>query len=181
MSLAKPLATICLAALLLFSYAALADSKPRIAIILDDFGYNLTQDQRAIALPYNLTFAVIPQSPHAASIARLAHSQGKQVLLHIPMATQNHLPLDAGGLNAHVTQSELNQTLEQALARVPQAVGINNHMGSLLTEQTQPMTWLMAFLKQQQLFFIDSRTTPHSVAGKVAREHQVATRGRDIF
>lgn len=173
--------TGCLALLILLCNAAQAATPPRIAIVLDDFGYNLTQDNRALALPYALTFAVIPQSPHAVAVAKKAQANGKQVLLHIPMATVDQRPLDKGGLNADVTQATLNHTLQTALARVPQAVGINNHMGSLLTTQPQPMTWLMTFLYQHNLFFIDSRTSSHSVAGRIARQQQVPTRGRDIF
>jgi polysaccharide deacetylase 2 family uncharacterized protein YibQ len=80
-----------------------------------------------------------------------------------------------------VTQEELDATLQDAIAAIPAAVGVNNHMGSLLTSETAPMTWLMQVLAQHDLFFIDSRTTARSVAEDIAQAQGVPTRGRDIF
>ncbi len=54
-------------------------------------------------------------------------------------------------------------------------------MGSALTEQQQPMGWLMAELKAHQLFFVDSRTSSHSVAQQVARQAGLSNAGRDVF
>jgi hypothetical protein len=43
------------------------------------------------------------------------------------------------------------------------------------------MTWLMDILSQRGLFFVDSRTTPHTVALQLAGEHKVNATRRDIF
>jgi polysaccharide deacetylase 2 family uncharacterized protein YibQ len=154
---------------------------PRIAIILDDFGYNQILDQRAISLPFALTCSVIPDSPHGPEMARRAHAAGKEVMLHIPMATLSHRRLDPGGLHEGVTQNQLDAILQQAITSLPEAVGVNNHMGSLLTSEPRPMTWLMQKLAHAHLFFIDSRTTARSVAEKVALEQGVPARSRDVF
>lgn len=170
-----------LALLLWLGCASAASAAPRIAIILDDFGYSLTQDQAAIALPFALTCSVIPDAPNGPAMASRAHAAGKEVMLHIPMATVSHRRLDPGGLHANVTEAQLDATLQSAISTIPEAVGVNNHMGSLLTSETQPMTWLMQELATAGLFFIDSRTTARSVAEDIARAQGVPTRGRDIF
>lgn len=166
---------------LLLCWLGNAVAAPRIAIILDDLGYSPTHGRAAIALPYPLTYAVIPGSPHGPALAALAQRAGKEVLIHLPMATQDHRPLDPDGLHSNVTQPEVATIVAAAHAKLPMAVGLNNHMGSFLTRERLPMTWLMQALRQEKLFFIDSLTTGGSVAGQVATELGVPTRQRDIF
>ncbi len=156
-------------------------AQPRIAIIIDDFGYQQHNDRAIINLPYALTCSVIPDAPHANRMARAIHASGKQLLIHLPMATIDHRPLDPGGLHDGVSQAEIHTIVNDAVQRLPHAVGLNNHMGSLLTSEKQPMRWLMQSLAKQHLFFIDSLTTSHSVAGKMAKQAGIPTRSRDIF
>lgn len=169
-----------LATLLLF-WLGVAAAAPRIAIILDDFGYSPAQDRRALALPFAITCSVIPEAPHAIAMAGLAQRVGKQVLIHLPMATLDHRPLDPGGLHSNATQADITATVQAARAKLPMAVGLNNHMGSYLTRQHDPMTWLMQSLAREGLFFIDSLTSGGSVAMQAAREQGVPTRERDVF
>lgn len=164
---------------LLLSASALAT--PRIAIIIDDLGYSRQQGQAIVDLPAPVTCAVIPFSPHGRRLAERASLAGKEVLVHMPMATQGHLKLDRGGLQNGMDEPQLLDAVRQALSQIPQARGLNNHMGSALTEQPQPMSWLMAELKAHQLFFIDSRTSSHTVAQQVAQQVGLSHAGRDVF
>ena len=168
--------------LLLFTSAAFAGS-PRIAIIIDDLGYHLANGKRAIALPGTISFSFLPGSPRARVLADQAHAAGREVLLH--------LPLQAHSANEHVEPSEINLEMSQAgveiafseaLAAVPHVVGINSHRGSLLTRHPGHMMWLMQEIaKREQLFFIDSYTTHHSVALQIAEESGVDATRRDVF
>jgi len=164
---------------LLLSASALAT--PRIAIIIDDLGYSRQHGQAIVDLPAPVTCAVIPFSPHAHRLAEQASLAGKEVLVHMPMAAQSHLKLDRGGLQDGMDEPQLLNAVRQALSQIPQARGLNNHMGSALTEQPQPMGWLMTELKAHQLFFVDSRTSSHSVARQVARQVGLSHAGRDVF
>ena len=152
---------------LLLSASALA--APRIAIIIDDLGYSRQHGQAIVDLPAPVTWA------ERASLA------GKEVLVHMPMAAQRHQILDQGGLRDGMDEPQLLDAVRQALSQIPQARGLNNHMGSALTEQQQPMGWLMTELKAHQLFFVDSRTSSHSVAQQVARQVGLSHAGRDVF
>ena len=166
----------------LFSGDALADP-PRIAIIIDDLGYHFANGKRAIALPGPITFSFLPGSPRARVLANHAHASGKEVLLHLPLqadtADERQEPSE---IDLEMSQARVGDTFTQALEAVPHAVGINSHRGSLLTRHPGHMTWLMQEIaKREQLFFIDSYTTHHSIALQIARETGIDAVKRDVF
>lgn len=166
----------------LFSGDALADP-PRIAIIIDDLGYHFANGKRAIALPGPITFSFLPGSPRARALANHAHASGKEVLLHLPLqADSSDERREPSEIDLEMSQARVGDTFTQALEAVPHAVGINSHRGSLLTRHPGHMTWLMQEIaKREQLFFIDSYTTHHSIALQIARETGIDAVKRDVF
>lgn len=160
---------------------ALASTQPtRIAIIIDDIGYQKT-DLQLIDLPYNLTFAVLPHTPYGHKSAKHAFRQQKDVMLHMPMEASSGKALGPGALLGAMSKQQVQQTLQAALADIPYAIGINNHMGSRYTELEQPMAWTMEYLRSRQLFFVDSLTTAQSKAAKYARQYGVTNLSRHVF
>jgi polysaccharide deacetylase 2 family uncharacterized protein YibQ len=156
--------------------------RPMVGLIIDDLGDRLSDGLRAIALPGNVTYAILPQTTFSHRFAELAHRQGKEVMLHQPMQALNGEAMGPGGLSLHMTHDAFVSTLRTNLESVPYARGLNNHMGSLLTRHPGQMAWLMDALQDQGgLFFVDSTTTDHSVALKVALEHQLASVRRNVF
>lgn len=153
---------------------------PRIAIIIDDIG-NHRQDFQLIELPHALTLAILPHTPYGRQAARLATSVNKDVMLHMPMQAEHHNAVGPGALKQHMNRQQVHQALAQALDDIPYAIGINNHMGSLFTALEQPMGWMMEYLQQRQLFFIDSLTTPQSTARKYAKTYGVTLLARHVF
>lgn len=159
-----------------------AQSTPvQVAIIIDDIGYQKA-DPHLIKLPYSLTFAVMPFTPNGAEMAELAKVRGKEVMLHMPMeaVALNHL-LGKGALRQSMSKVQVEHALNQALSQVPQAVGVNNHMGSLYTSLPDQMDWTMQVMAARGLYFIDSKTTGHSQVEKYSKLHQVKSRSRDVF
>lgn len=152
-----------------------------IAIIIDDLGHNLKRGEAFIHLPAPLTFAVLPHTLHAKSIARAAHAADREVIVHLPMANVANTPIGPGGLSANLPRAEFMTALDAAIRGVPFASGINNHTGSYLTQQHRQMGWLMGSMKARGFFFVDSRTTAKSVAVTVAEQHDVIASSRDIF
>jgi len=153
----------------------------KIAILIDDLGYNLRQGVAAARLPGALTLAVLPHSPNGIAIAELGHQRGKLIMLHAPMSNVQKLPLDAGGLTETMSQQEFVDVLYQNLESIPHVQGLNNHMGSYLTQLDAPMAWLMETLARENLFFIDSRTSAQSIAWETAQSFHVPSRKRDVF
>ena len=154
---------------------------PTLALIVDDLGYSLEHGRRAIALPGPVTVAVLPFAPNTTTLAKLAAAEGTDVILHEPMQAAEETPSVPGTLTATMSDADLRRQFQRALADVPQAIGVNNHTGSLLTAQRAPMLALMAELRVHGLFFLDSRTTPDTVARDVAIEEGVPATRRDVF
>lgn len=153
-----------------------------LVIVMDDLGNNFGRDRQVLELPGQVTLALLPFAPHSARIARLADEQGKEVILHQPMQSQRDRRRDENGnLRMDMSDAEFEATLTRSLAAIPHIVGINNHTGSLLTEHHAPMTRVMQALQQSGLFFLDSRTTPNTVATDVAQELGVPALSRDVF
>lgn len=154
---------------------------PRMVLVIDDLGPNLLQGQAVLALPGPLTYAVLPFTPHATRLSHLAEQRGKEIILHAPMANIANLPLGPGGLYPHLSEQEFKQVLRSSLDSLPQARGLNNHMGSLLTQQEQPMRWVMEVARERDLFFIDSRTTAATQAANIARDENIPVLERKVF
>lgn len=169
----------------LVSLASWADSdsihQPVLVIVIDDMGDNYAKGQAALGLPGPLTFAVLPHSPFGSKLAKQAVAKGKEVMLHAPMENTHDRPLGPGALTHDLDKQAYIDRLQSNLKSVPGAVGINNHMGSLLTTLKPQMEWTMDVVRQNNLFFIDSRTTSESVAWKVARQQGIPYLRRDIF
>lgn len=154
---------------------------PSIAILIDDLGYNRHGMESSLLLPTEVALAILPSTPFATQTALTAQKQKRITLLHAPMENQRELKLGPGGLYAKMTEQELKETLTKDLDGLPGIQGVNNHMGSLLTTKADSMKWVMEVLKGRSLFFIDSLTSPKSVAKKTAQEHGLETVSRDVF
>lgn len=156
---------------------------PLVAIVIDDLGYQrqLAMDFMALDIPLTLSF--LPQAPYARELAKKALQKGQESLLHLPMEPKAYPKTDPGpeALLGAMADSEIRQIVEKDLETFPQVVGVNNHMGSRFTEDREKMTLVLKVLKKRNLFFLDSRTTPHSVVLDLASQLGVRAIGRDIF
>lgn len=154
---------------------------PTIAIIIDDVGHNLHEGQRLVQLDQPLTMAFLPYRRHTVRLAKEAFSNDKEVMLHAPMANTRNFDLGPGGLTPDMDEAAVTSTLRRALQSIPHVTGVNNHMGSLLTQQMQPMEWVMKELSRYPVYFVDSRTIASSVAGSMASSYQIPSLTRDVF
>ncbi|MCD8523460.1 MAG: divergent polysaccharide deacetylase family protein [Saccharospirillaceae bacterium] len=152
-----------------------------LLLIIDDIGNNQRAGKRVIALPGPLNLAFLPHTPYSALLAEEAFQAGHGVMLHAPMANEQGARLGPGALVSGMDQASLQQTLSDSLAAIPHVQGMNNHMGSLLTQQADAMNWVMQVARQQGLFFVDSLTSPKSVALEQARAAGIPALERDVF
>lgn len=142
---------------------------------------NTKRDSAAFALPTEVVFSILPLKALSSVYSKKAAQQQREVMLHMPMESLAGKQLGPGAITSDMEPNAIKKTLLLALNSVPNAIGLNNHMGSKLTQLTQPMTTTMMFLRQHSLFFVDSRTTRYTKAENIAIEYGVMATKRNVF
>jgi len=157
--------------------------RPKLAVIIDDFGYSMNETINGfISLKEPFTAAVIPGRPYSTQVDERLNSRNIQTLIHMPMVPVTNATSEPDyALSEDLSDGEILRRLKKARKDVPKAIGMNNHQGSGGTQSRKVMTEVTDFLLEQKMFFIDSRTIAASVAETVAKERSVSTNSRDVF
>jgi len=155
----------------------------RIAVIVDDIGYDLTQVNELIHIPELLTFAILPHCTYSIEAAERLHRAGKEILLHLPMEPQDYPEKNPGegALFVGMDDDTIKDVFFKNLRAVPYAVGVNNHMGSKFMEDSHKLGVVFQLLKQEKLFFVDSLTTGKSQGRTLAADLDLPFLARDVF
>jgi polysaccharide deacetylase 2 family uncharacterized protein YibQ len=156
---------------------------PKVAIIIDDLGYDKNIADKFLELDAVFTFSLLPHSPFQKIIARRAQAKGLEVMLHLPMEPIEYPAVNPGPgtLLASMSADELIDQLEKNLDSLPTIKGVNNHMGSKLTAESSQLYQIFSVLKKRGLFFIDSRTTAKTLGKPSARLFKIPFAQRDVF
>jgi hypothetical protein len=143
-------------------------------------GRDLAALERLLAVRLDLTYSVLPDGRHTAAALEAIRAHGREILLHMPMA-----PVDPGRITDEKVvlgrDEPLEEALDSSLERVPDAVGVNNHMGSALCQDAPAVRRVLRRLGQQNLWFLDSRTSARSVFCQQAKPLGVPCIERDVF
>ncbi len=162
-------------------FSSFVSAQSKLAIVIDDIGYHPKEDAAIFAMPREISVAIIPSAPYAKARNQEAKTQGRDVLIHMPMQPVSQIKIEEGGLSLGMSAEQVANRVQRAKETVSYAIGMNNHMGSAATADSLLMTHLMQALRSQHLFFLDSRTIGKSVAGKIAKEQGVRALDRHIF
>ncbi len=159
------------------------DGRPKLAIIVDDLGYDSDTDFSFFQLDLPLSFSVLPSGPFTQTIVRKANLEGYELILHQPMEPKNYPSVKPGpgGLFLSMDAYEIRRVLDRNLRQIKGVRGLNNHMGSTFTEDRGKMLIVLNELKKRNLFFIDSRTTKNTVALDLARGIGLPAARRRVF
>ncbi|MTI67016.1 MAG: divergent polysaccharide deacetylase family protein [Firmicutes bacterium] len=154
-----------------------------VAIIIDDFGYKAKGTEDMLKLDIPLTAAVMPFQPFSESDAKAAYESGLEIILHIPMEPEHGKKewLGPKGITCDLSNKEIEKRIKDGLSQIPEAIGMNNHMGSKATKNERVIKSILKVSKEKELFFIDSKTTSHSVISSISKEMHVKFATRDIF
>jgi uncharacterized protein len=156
-------------------------TKGRIAFVIDDVGYNMHELEPFLEIPVKLTFAVLPKLDYTEKAVDAIKKASKSYILHQPMEPLGEENPGPGALYTEMNSTEIEKVLFDNLSTLPGVRGLNNHMGSKATADEQCMKNLFTFLKRKEIFFLDSATTPYSVAEKIAEEFEVPYLRRAVF
>lgn len=159
-----------------------AGKLPQVAIIIDDMGYHPEVGRDLIALDLYLSFSFLPHAPFTQDLEEMVYQKGNPILLHLPLEPRSaEWDPGPGALFLKDDSATRRKRFYDDLQHVPHATGVNNHMGSLFTEDRAAMEELVELFSEQQLFFIDSFTTSASTGLLSAREKQLPSARRHIF
>lgn len=164
-------------------YKRPAGGAAKVVIIIDDMGLARSNTRAIMDLPAPLTLAFLPYADNLAEFTKPALEKGHELIIHVPMEPMGSgHSLGPAGLTTRLSEAEFKATLNTHIfPSFDGYVGINNHMGSKLTQNRQAMGWVMEELKSRGLYFVDSKTIGSSVAARVAMENGVPFAERDVF
>ncbi|MBP7586944.1 MAG: divergent polysaccharide deacetylase family protein [Thermoanaerobaculia bacterium] len=160
--------------------------RARVAIVIDDLGRDVAApgkllDVLARSGNAQLSWAVLPYESRTAEVVELLRRHGAEMLLHLPMDPEGAADPGPGALTTEMSQRELAAATAAALAAVPGALGVNNHMGSRLSADRAAMAAILGEVRREGRYFLDSRTSAASVGFEISRELGIPAAERDLF
>ena len=154
-----------------------------VAVVIDDMGVSVPHTRDILSLPRPITASFLTYGAANRKQVQEAKAKNFEVMLHVPMMPHVKADLAPVTLSPNMSESEIKGDFIAMLDRYKGLgmKGINNHMGSLFTEDAKSLGYVMQILKDRGLFFLDSKTTSKSVGAKVAAEYGVPYIARDVF
>lgn len=154
-----------------------------VAIVIDDFGYNGEGTEEMLKLDIPFTAAIMPFSEYSEENVKAIENAQKESIIHIPMESLTGKKSWVGdkGIFKSMSDDEIKARIKEAFEIVPNAVGINNHMGSAIMEDERCFSAVMDCIKEKEMFFVDSVTTAKSVAPEICKSKGVTILKRDVF
>jgi len=157
----------------------LKEHKPKLVIIIDDVT-NKYQIKKIKEIGYPVNISFLPPTKNHPNSAKIATSV-ERYMIHLPLQASNSRYEEEGTLHTYDSIEKIERRIRNMKQLYPKATFINNHTGSKFTRDLEAMNKLLQVLKKYNYYFVDSRTTAHSVAREVAKKHNVKFFSRNIF
>ncbi len=155
---------------------------PRVAIVIDDLGYNRNNLSLIYGIKEPLTLAILPNLPYTEGIVQEAREKGCEIILHLPLeSSRENAPMEASTIRIGMKKSEVLERLRSAINDVPTLRGVSNHMGSRITADKGVMGIIFSELKKKKLYFLDTLVTDKSVCSQAAKEAGVKFAKRNVY
>lgn len=155
--------------------------KGKIAIVIDDWGYNLKNLPIIDQIHYSLTASVLPNLNYSSRVAGELHRRGFQIILHLPMQPHEPYRLEKNTIMVNMDEQTIKNILARDLANLVFAKGVSNHMGSKATEDKRVMGIIFREIKRRHLYFLDSFVSSKSVCPDLAPQFGIRFLERDVF
>ena len=155
--------------------------EPVIAIVIDDMGVSHRRTANISSLDYPLTSSFLTYASNLRPQIAAAERAGHEIIAHLPMEPKASMNVSPDVLTVKMNEKQVAEGLNGMLDKFPGIAGVNNHMGSRFTEDAERMDVVMKELEKRGLFFLDSKTTPHSAGEKAAKDNRVRYVSRNVF
>lgn len=157
--------------------------RARLAIVIDDLGEASARLDAFHPISGHLTMSVLPRLPNSMKDVQGVVQMKQELLLHQPMEPlASDLDPGPGAIYGWMGKEEVEGILQENISFFPPAlVGMNNHMGSLITQDDEIIAWVLDYLQEQGLFFLDSSTAAESVVPALARQRGMPTLTNHLF
>lgn len=157
-------------------------NKPSVAIVIDDVSNGDNRGMQEL-LENDIRVTYMPFFPNSKEKAKELSDRGYQIIVHMPMESYDGLKewLGPKPIRVDFNEKEIMEDLTEAFTAIPTAQGMNNHMGSKVTDDVRVMSSVMNFLNKKQFFFLDSKTGMNKKASVIAKVYHVNYLKRDIF
>ena len=152
-----------------------------LVLVLDDAGNSLDGFESFLSLPVPLSVAILPLLDYSVQAAAMTAAAEKEILLHQPMEALGGANPGPGAIGPDLSRREIADRLAENLTSVPGVIGVNNHMGSLATAESDVMHAVFEVLRERGLFFLDSRTSAQTVGRTVAAQVGIPFAERNVF
>ena len=157
-------------------------ANPKIAIVIDDFGYNTNNLEKFLGIGEPITLSILPDQPYSVKVAEIAHSRRYETILHLPLEPKDgSVKEEPGAVRSSMSDSQVSSRLNGELDSIPYIDGVSNHMGSKGTEEKRLMSVIFSELKKRKLFFFDSLTSADSICRDAAKSSGIRYARRDVF
>jgi len=158
------------------------DFLPKVAFIIDDLGYETEVAKKIMELEFPIALSILPFLQYSEFIAEEGKKNNKEIMLHLPMEPSNSFVNPGpGAIKFYMSEEEIRLAVRECILDFPYAIGVNNHMGSKITEDREIMEIILEEIREFNLFFIDSMTSKNSIAYEVAQEMGIKTAVRSVF
>lgn len=153
----------------------------RLAVVIDDAGYDLASQRIYEGLGVPFTLAIMPNKSDTRAAAQEWAAKGMELILHQPMESVSGVGMEDKTILTSMSDEEIRNMLRESLDQLPEAVGINNHQGSKATIDYRVMTVVSEELAKRHLFFLDSHTNTTTVADKTSLAYGVPYAKNGLF
>ena len=158
------------------------NSPPKVAFIIDDLGYETEVAKKIMELEFPIALSILPFLQYSEFIAEEGKKNNQEIMLHLPMEPSNSSANPGpGAIKSYMSEEETRQAVRECILNFPHIIGVNNHMGSKITEDRKIMEIILEEIREYNLFFIDSMTSNNSIAHVVAQEMVIKTAVRSVF
>jgi len=155
---------------------------PKVAFIIDDLGYETEVSKKIMELEFPIALSILPFLQYSEFIAEEGRKNNREIMLHLPMEPSNSSANPGpGAIKSYMSEEEIRQAVRNCILNFPYIIGVNNHMGSKITEDREIMEIILEEIREYNLFFIDSITTKDSIAYEVAQEMEIKSAVRSVF